>query len=302
MHKTSVYLPEPLKAGLAALARRQNRSEAELLRSAVEALVNQATEHGTPTTDTLANTPFTRHRLATGPCLVGVGVGPGDEELLTLRAVRTLRELDRVFAPCTSADAIGRAEAIVREAVPGVIVERLVFVMDVDSAARDLAISTAADRVVEALDSGERVGFITLGDPNVYSTFSSIADGVRTRRPAATISSIPGIMAFQELAAQTGTVVVDGNEELHLLPLHASTEGLAQRLAETRGAVVIYKGGRHIPALAKTLRDVGRLDGSVLGELLGMTGGRAVSLASVCDRPASYLATVIVPPSRNIAP
>jgi precorrin-2/cobalt-factor-2 C20-methyltransferase len=63
--------------------------------------------------------------------------------------------------------------------------------------------------------------------------------------------------------------------------------------------VVVYKGGRHVPALAAALKRAGRLDGAVLGELLGLPGQRVVPLAEVADQPASYLATVIVPPARD---
>src|SRR5580692_10525219 len=226
--------------------------------------------------------------------LIGVGVGPGDPEHLTLRALRTLREADRVVAPAVALDAVGRAESIVRQAAPEIRVERLAFEMAPGADARR---ARAAAEIVAWLDAGERVAFITLGDPNIYSTFSAIAEEVRRARPTVPIETVPGIMAFQDLAARTGTVLLDGAQTLTLVTALDGPGDAAEALADPSRAVVGYKGGRHVPAIAKVLADAGRLDGAVLGELLGLPGQQVTALAAVADRPASYLATVIVPPA-----
>ena len=298
MKKTSVYLPDALKDRLAAVARATGRSEAQLLRLAVERLV---------ASEPAGNAPIARRedpvaaRYRPGPALVGVGVGPGDPGLVTRRAVEVLRGADRVVAPSTSAQAVGRAEAIVREVAPDVTVERVTFVMEVGTEARAAALEAAADALVAHLDAGERVAFVTLGDPNVYSTFSPLGDAVRRRRPAVPVEVVPGIMAFQDLAARTGTTVVDGTEHLVLVPAHAAAAGatLEAAAADPGAAVVVYKGGAQIGAVAATLAGHQRLEGAVIGELLGLPGGRVAPLAEVADRPASYLATMIVPPVRE---
>jgi precorrin-2/cobalt-factor-2 C20-methyltransferase len=230
--------------------------------------------------------------------LIGVGVGPGDPELVTAQAVRVLAEADRVVAPTTAVDAVGRAESIVRQACPSVAVERLAFEMSVGPA-RDAAVARAAERVTACLDAGERVAFVTLGDPNVYSTFPSLAQAVRTRRPTTVVETVPGITAFQALAARAGTVLLSGTGRLQLVTALDGAGALDGALDDPEAAVVVYKGGRHLPAVAKRLADAGRLDGAVAGELLGLPGERVGAAADLATGPASYLVTVIVPPATH---
>jgi precorrin-2/cobalt-factor-2 C20-methyltransferase len=236
--------------------------------------------------------------------LIGVGVGPGDPEYLTRQAMRVLGESPRIVAPTTAVDAVGRAEAVVREACPGLVarIERLVFDMVPDDAAagtssRAASHRRAAERLVPWLDAGEQVAFVTLGDPSIYSTFSSLTSAVRELRPGIEIGCVPGIMAFQALAARTGTPLVDGKESLRLLTALEGADEVASALEVERSAVVVYKGGRHLPSIAKALAEAGRLDGSWMGELLGLPGERIVPVADAACGPATYLATVIIPPA-----
>ncbi len=227
--------------------------------------------------------------------LVGVGMGPGDPGMVTLAAVEALRVADRVVAPSSALDAVGRAESVVRQVAPDVRVERLVFSMQ-GVQDRTESQRQAASGLLPALDAGLRVAFVTLGDPNIYSTFSSLAAEVRLLRPSLAVETVPGIMAFQALAAATATVLLDGTEALALVTALDGPDGVTAALSDPAQAVIVYKGGRHLPAIAERLAEAGRLDGAVMGELLGLPGQRVAPVADVADQPASYLATVIVPP------
>lgn len=231
--------------------------------------------------------------------LVGVGVGPGAPDLLTLRALTACRGADRVFGPTMEAAIEGRAESILRRADPGIAVDRLVFAIRGDAETLAAAHAAAAARVGECLDAGESVAFITLGDPNLYSTFHHLAAVVRTERPATPVTTVPGIMAFQDVAARTGTIVTEGGERLTIVSAVDGADVVARALEDDEAAVVIYKGGRHLQAIAGHLERVGRIDGAVFGELIGLEGERVGAAAAFADAPAAYLATVVVPPKRS---
>jgi precorrin-2/cobalt-factor-2 C20-methyltransferase len=190
---------------------------------------------------------------------------------------------------------------VVRAALDGLEVTRLPFDMNPDpdggAEARHRSHLAAAEVLAPWLETGDHVAFITLGDPNIYSTFPSLVGALAELGCHPEVDTVPGITAFQALAARSGTVLLDGTESLSLVTALDGTGPFAEALAQPDRAVVVYKGGRHVPALARLLEKHGRLDGAVLGELLGLEGERVAPLAEVADGPASYLATVIVPPA-----
>lgn len=292
MRKTSVYLPDDLKAELGRAAARSGRSEADTIRWALEKFLRSSVPPGPSDLRARRPTPV-------GPRLVGVGVGPGDPDLLTGRARRVLTAADRVFAASVSADSVGRAEAVVYAAAPGVPVERLVLHIAPGKRARHRSLKSAAERIVSCLDRGEMVAFATLGDPHLYSAFPDLADQVRRMRPGAAIEGEPGILAFQQLAATTATTIAGEGDRVAVVTLGddpAELEGLFERDDAT---VIIYKGGRRLPDVARALAARDRLDGAVVGELLGQPGERCLPLRDLSYGPGSYLATAIIPARRT---
>jgi precorrin-2/cobalt-factor-2 C20-methyltransferase len=132
--------------------------------------------------------------------LIGLGLGPGDPELLTLRAVRILREADAVFVPGGIAQ---RLVAPYRDA------EVLAFPMTDDEAAVRQAVDEAAERIARAAERGVAV-FAILGDPNVYSTYARLLGVIRERYPEIPCRTVPGVSSITAFASVAGVTLSGG--------------------------------------------------------------------------------------------
>jgi precorrin-2/cobalt-factor-2 C20-methyltransferase len=224
--------------------------------------------------------------------LIGVGVGPGDPELLTLKALRVLREADEVFVPVADTGEMGRAERVVRPHLDLGRLHRLTFALSDDTRARAENWERAAREVSESLWRERTCAFATIGDPNVYSTFTYLARTVKEYMPEVEIHTIPGITAMQDLAARGGTVLLEGDERLALLPFTAGKNSLRSALSEYE-TVACYKGGSRLREVLETAEEAGRLEGAIYGSRLGMEGEEVVLASEVVGREGPYLSTVI---------
>ena len=232
--------------------------------------------------------------------LIGVGVGPGDPELVTVKGVNCLRAADVVVVPVMDTGERGRAEATVLHYVPEEKVVRVVFALNErsDRGRREVAWDAAGERVAGLLRTHGTVAFATIGDPNVYSTFTYLAQTIQDVVPGTVVETVPGITAMQDLAARSGAVLTEGTEPLTLVPVTAGAGALKDAL-NGPGTVVAYKFGRQAQEVAAALRETGRLDDAVWGSALGLPDESIRPAAELDGARLPYLSTLIAPARRD---
>ena len=196
----------------------------------------------------------------------GVGIGPGDPELLTIKAQRIIRQ-----SPVLAVPDAGRGEktalAIAGELAEGKQLLYCAAPMIRDEAQLDAAYEQNADLVCAQLDQGKDVAFLTLGDPTVYSTYLYLHRKVVARGYEAEI--IPGVPSFCAVAARLGMALCEKSERLLIVP--ASHKDMSDCM-DLDANLVFMKAGKEIGALKDTLAHRGLLDRASMVANCGMEG------------------------------
>ncbi|MFT0860329.1 precorrin-2 C(20)-methyltransferase [Ancylobacter sp. G4_0304] len=231
--------------------------------------------------------------------LIGVGVGPGDPELMTLKAVRALQHAD-VVAYFSKLGNASHARAIAHTHFRAGIEELplgypVTTEMPKDEtpyrAAIDAFYEQAAQVVAGHLDAGRTVAVLSEGDPLFYGSYMHLHVRLAHRYPTDVIAGVTGMSGCW---SQAGTPITQGDDVLSVLPGTLSEDALTERLAGT-DAAVIMKVGRNLPKIRRALARAGRLDRALYVERGTMTGGHHVPLATRPEEPAPYFAIVLVP-------
>ncbi|MFW6269761.1 MAG: precorrin-2 C(20)-methyltransferase [Bacillota bacterium] len=151
--------------------------------------------------------------------LYGVGVGPGDPELMTLKAVRILKEVDVIYTPVTKKSRDSKAFRILEKKVAcKQKTKKLVFPMIYDRQKLEQAWRKNTEEIMASLSQGKQVAFITIGDPLFYSTYIYLLEKIKGRNSEVDIETIPGITSFQAASARANLPLAQKKERLIVLP------------------------------------------------------------------------------------
>ena len=200
--------------------------------------------------------------------LFGIGVGPGDPDLVTLKAISTIGKCDVIAIPVTGNDE-STALKIVEQYLNGKELLKCRFIMEHDMEKRRASRKAAGGDIAHCLEQGKDVGFITLGDPTIYSTYMYVHEIIIDMGYEAEI--IPGITSFAAAASALGIALCEGNETLTICAGHGGGIG---EILDTPGNKVIMKSGIGLTRVLDELKARGFEDSTKIACRVTMDGQR----------------------------
>jgi precorrin-2/cobalt-factor-2 C20-methyltransferase len=231
--------------------------------------------------------------------LVGVGTGPGDPELLTLKAVRALSEADVVAHFAKRGNGSNARRIAAAHIRPGAVELPLLYPVtteiDREEAGYRSAIggfyAEAAEAVEAYLREGRTVAVLSEGDPLFYGSYMHLHVRLAGRYPT---EIVPGVTAMSGCWSAAGLPIAQGDDVMAVLPGTLGESELARRLADAEAAVIM-KVGRNLPKIRRALAATGRAGRAFYVERGTMAEGRVMRLADKAGDDAPYFAIVLVP-------
>ena len=221
--------------------------------------------------------------------LYGLGLGPGDPELLTLKALRLLRAAPFVAYPAPEhGDSFARR--IVAQWLDRGQQEIAIGFPMRPGPVPEAVYDAAAGRLAAALERGGDVAYLCQGDPLFYGSFAGILGRLAGRYE---VSIVPGVSSLTACAAAAGMALAGHDETLAVVPASLPEATLAARLAAVDAAAII-KLGRHFAKLRRVLDRLGLLDGAIYVERASLAAERVAPLAAIDPQSVPYFATALV--------
>jgi len=230
--------------------------------------------------------------------LIGVGVGPGDPGLLTLKAVDAIKAAD-VIAYFAKAGNTSNARTIVEGHLNGATELPLLYPVTTEIPKEDTAYREAitvfydssAKTVAQHLDAGRDVAILSEGDPFFYGSYMHMHVRLSESYPTEVVAGVTGMSGCW---SAIGTPMTQGDDVFTVLPGTLPEYELERRLADANAAVVM-KIGRHLPKVRRALDRAGRLDRAIYVERGTMANASVMKLVDKLDGCAPYFAIVLVP-------
>ncbi|MFZ5643976.1 MAG: precorrin-2 C(20)-methyltransferase [Bacillota bacterium] len=225
----------------------------------------------------------------------GLGVGPGDPELVTIKALRILKEVDTICVPRSSSD----RESLALQVVKGLVDREyqqldLSFPMSRDRAVLETSWAAAGEAVAERVAKGERVAFLTIGDPMFYSTYGYVLGYLKNLYPDIKCETVPGVMAMSACSSLAGIPLTEAEESLVVLPAAYGLSELEDAL-DRFDNVVLMKVNRRIDEVLSVLDKRGIKDRALYFSRCGYENQYFTSdLESLAGKSLDYMSLLII--------
>ncbi len=204
--------------------------------------------------------------------LFGIGVGPGDPDLITVKAVRLLKEMDVIYTASSTKNNFSLALQIASPHIPeNAEIHALSFPMTRDKNVTDHAWKEHASAIYQDIHQGKNVAFLTLGDPLTYATFGYILQKMNKLYPDVPVETVPGITSYQAAAARTNTPLVEAEESLLITSGAAGGENLRKLNGQIEN-IVLLKAYKNVDGILEALAEADMLNTSIAVSKCGRDG------------------------------
>ncbi|MEW6531359.1 MAG: precorrin-2 C(20)-methyltransferase [Thermodesulfobacteriota bacterium] len=229
--------------------------------------------------------------------LYGIGVGPGDPELITLKAAKILSQCRHIFAPASDRAGESLALSIARPHLrPDAEIVSIGFSITTDRSDLSTRWAKVASQVATVLYTGSDVCYLTLGDPLLYSTYVYLLRQLRKQVPDLEVVTVPGVAAYSAAAALSEFAVGEGKGRVTIVPTADDLLIIEQALAAD-GTVVLMKIGKRFERVLDLLDRTGRSQHAVFVSRAGLPGQRVepdLNSMSKAEPGAGDLAVILV--------
>jgi len=230
--------------------------------------------------------------------LYGIGVGPGDPELVTVKAARILSSCGHVFVPKARIKAESVALTIARRYISkNARIHELTFPMTKDSSELTRRWKDNGREVASILSSGEDAAFLTLGDLFLYSTYIYLLKELKKLMPQAEIVSVPGVTAFSLASALTAFPVGEGSEPIMVIPAAVTDINVIREALKKPGTVILMKIDKRLPEIINIMEEAGVIERAVMVSRAGMEDQRIETDLRVlqnCEPQTGYLSIILI--------
>jgi len=236
------------------------------------------------------------------PGLIGIGVGPGDPDLLTVKAVKAIHNADIIMCPASKEDRPSIALSVVSSLIDkskNQEIVKLIFPMTKDKDVLDATWKKNAKIMAEKVLSGKNVVYLTVGDPYLYSTWIYMYKDLKENYPDMEISVIPGIVSIFTFASKVGISIAEGAEKVAIIPSCYDLSSVKE-IAKYSETMVFLKDGRYFDQVIDVLKESGFPDDSIfaIGQDLGTENEiiRKMTLGEVNDETLTtkYFSILVV--------
>ena len=226
--------------------------------------------------------------------LYGIGVGPGDPELMTIKAVKILNTVDVVFTASSTKNDFSLAVDIARPHLPeNVEVRTLSFPMTKDKLVMKKAWRENSRIILAELNKGKDAAFLTLGDPMTYSTFGYILQELQESNPEVAMVTIPGITSYQAAAARMNVPLVEAEESL-LLTSGAYGGQNIRKLSDCAENVVLLKAYKNVKDITQALEESDMIKNSRAIKKCGREGEEIITdIMTLADSEPDYWTLIL---------